>query len=146
MYLEEFCEKAQQFIASLSASQHYLTSLKMSIASSLDIKAISSHFLSSVDDLGRICKSFHDSIEFSPHLPLSVVPYLLPLIVSLKRADNKVLYLKQHLTEEYLLAEDYGVIRENANGLDDNCNEIVTRVRFLLHQARFREKSLKQTA
>lgn len=141
MDLEEFHEWAGQFIEALVDVQHRLIEEKASLSSAPHLSTMSTHLLRIVSEAGELCKHFHDCIEFSSHLPLSVVPFLLPLIASLKRAGTQVSYLKSYLTENHLQAEDYRAIRSSIAKLDNACYDIVNHTRFLFDQARFREKS-----
>lgn len=141
MELEEFHEQVRHFIETLADAQQGLSKENASLNSTLYLSMMSRHLLRSVNEVGELCKHFHDGIEFSPHLPLSVVPFLLPLIVSLKKVGTQVSHLKSHLKGDRIQVEDYQGIRSSVEKLDDECHEIVMHVRFLLDQARFREKS-----
>ena len=48
-----------------------------------------------VTTVGECCQSFHDYIEKSDYLPLSVVPFRLPVLIALKRVNLQMKHLKQ---------------------------------------------------
>jgi hypothetical protein len=99
-----------------------------------------------LEELELQIKTFHDSIEFSSYLPLAVVPFLLPLLAVLKKASLLIHSSKRLLIDIDTQAETYEYYLAETHLLKEACQNIVLQSRYIAHQSRFREKSIRDCA
>ena len=147
MDLREFSEFVQSCIDPIITASQTFGEVKEPLILGDKIQYfISVNVITSVSIVNEYCRRFHDSIEFSAHLPLTVVPFLLPLLTLLKKVLAQVAHMRQIITRSKLCEEDYQLMIEELCIIKYICDELVIQVHFTLQRARFQEKTLKQAS
>ena len=145
MDLREFSEFVQSCINPIITASQTFDGMKEPLTSEDKIQYfISENVITSLDIVDECCRKFHDNIEFSTYLPLTVVPFLLPLLALLKKAIVQAAYARIFITRSKSDKEYVCHNLEEMNILKGICDELVVQARFILQKARFQEKILKQ--
>lgn len=151
MTLAEFNEWIQDYIDALTTTQKALATLNNLFGSERRIRRLEyKNIVKCIIAIGDDCNKFYESIERSASFPLAVVPFILPLLLSLKKIEAQIHLLKKLFEKEQEVTRtEHGHTTERqeevANELETlhiMCEEVLKQVRFLQHQARFQEKSI----